>query len=222
MDDDQEVDMNEVTVSELRSEDTKAAAAVLGSAFVTNPNSLAIWGGRAGDAQRRKQAAVFRIVKLERPSSQVLVAHHHDRLIGVLNTAEWPRCQMSVSAGLRSFPRMLLAMRGAVAPAMFRAMKLQSIWGEHDPDEPHWHLGPVGVLPDFQGRGIGTQLLEAFSDFVDRQRLAAYLETDRPENVAFYERFGFQITGQVSILDVDNRFMWRPAQRSADTAPPSG
>ncbi len=32
----------------------------------------------------------------------------------------------------------------------------------------------------------------------------AYLETDRAENVTFYERFGFEVTAQDEILGVPN------------------
>jgi len=37
----------------------------------------------------------------------------------------------------------------------------------------------------------------------------AYLETDKRENVAFYERFGFQTQAQEPVLEVPNWFMVR-------------
>ena len=30
-----------------------------------------------------------------------------------------------------------------------------SVMAVHDPAEPHWHVGPVGVEPGFQGMGLG-------------------------------------------------------------------
>ncbi len=44
---------------------------------------------------------------------------------------------------------------------------------------------------------------------VDDAREAAYLETDRPENVSFYERFGFEVTGEQRVIGVANWFMLR-------------
>lgn len=38
---------------------------------------------------------------------------------------------------------------------------------------------------------------------------AAYLETNRPENVPIYEHFGFAVTGEALVLGVPNCFMWR-------------
>ncbi len=39
----------------------------------------------------------------------------------------------------------------------------------------------------------------------------AYLETDKPENVALYSRFGFEVVDEAEVLGVANWFMWREA-----------
>jgi hypothetical protein len=46
---------------------------------------------------------------------------------------------------------------------------------------------------------------------VDEQAASAYLETDVDRNVALYEKFGFRVIAQASIVGVNNRFMWREA-----------
>ena len=38
-----------------------------------------------------------------------------------------------------------------------------------------------------------------------------YLETDKPDNVRFYERFGYEVVGEQPVLGVPNWFMRRPA-----------
>ncbi len=86
-------------------------------------------------------------------------------------------------------------------------------WSKHHPTEPHWHLGPIAIVPELQGQGIGSQLLEHFCSHVDQAGQAAYLETDRPENVPLYERFGFKVTEEAPVLGVRNWFMWRPPRR---------
>ena len=43
--------------------------------------------------------------------------------------------------------------------------------------------------------------------------MAAYHETDRPENIKFYERFGFQVIGEEMIIDFPNWYMWRPPRQ---------
>ncbi|MGW4247775.1 GNAT family N-acetyltransferase, partial [Nocardia sp. NPDC004722] len=83
-------------------------------------------------------------------------------------------------------------------------------WGRRDPAEPHWHLGPVAVDDGLQGQGIGSRMLTDFCARVDDRRAAAYLETDKPENVKFYERFGFTVLDEAEVLGVPNWFMHRP------------
>ena len=82
-------------------------------------------------------------------------------------------------------------------------------WGAHDPAEPHWHLGPFAVRADAQAKGIGSRLLEAFLELVDKHEGKAYLETDTARNVRFYERFGFEPAGRDEVLGVECTFMSR-------------
>ena len=88
----------------------------------------------------------------------------------------------------------------------------QAVWNRHDPPEPHIHLGPVGVLPEFQGRGIGRGLMQRFCAAVDSEGKPAFLETDSPENVRFYEKSGFRLVDETCVLSVSIFFMWRPGQ----------
>jgi ribosomal protein S18 acetylase RimI-like enzyme len=74
------------------------------------------------------------------------------------------------------------------------------------PKGPHRYLGPLGVDPRLQGRGVGGALLSRWLAGVDRDGAAAYLETDSERSVRFYERAGFALEGEAAILGVK---MWR-------------
>ena len=37
----------------------------------------------------------------------------------------------------------------------------------------HWHLGPIGVLPEYQGQGIGSRLMQRFCREVDACQASA-------------------------------------------------
>jgi len=39
--------------------------------------------------------------------------------------------------------------------------------------------------------------------------IAGYLETDKPENVKFYEKFGFRVTREEELIGVPTWYMWR-------------
>lgn len=199
--------MLRVEIRPLRQGELEDACAVLGLAFADNPNTLVLARGDAGRAKRIMRAA-SRVGKLGRPAGHTWIAEANEQLIGVLHAAEWPRCQASLLEKLRHAP-MMLAVMGLSFP---RALRLVDSWAEHDPSEPHWHVGPIGVHPEYQGRGVGSRLLATFLTSVDRQRSAAYLETDVDRNVRLYERLGFRVIGQATVSGVLNRFMWRAAR----------
>ena len=186
--------------------DMDAACAVLGLAFEDNPNTLAVVRGDRSKARRMMQAAV-RAAKLGRKYSHVLLAEDEGRVVGVLHAVEWPNCQLSLGEKLKTAPVMIRV----VGWGLPRSLQMMNVWAQHDPQERHWHVGPIGVHPELQGRGVGQALLGAFLKTVDEQRLPAYLETDVDRNVVLYEKFGFKVIAHAEINGVNNRFMWRLA-----------
>ena len=70
------------------------------------------------------------------------------------------------------------------------------------PRTPHWYVAALGVDPPEQRRGLGRALITALCDVADADGAFSYLETDRPENVAFYERAGFAVVRESRCLDV--------------------
>ena len=61
------------------------------------------------------------------------------------------------------------------------------------PSEPHWYLEVLSVRPEHQRQGLGSRLVTPILERADRDGLACYLETADPDNVDFYQRFGFDI-----------------------------
>jgi ribosomal protein S18 acetylase RimI-like enzyme len=191
--------------------DMTVVCEVIGLAFVDNPSTLANVHGDRTRARRVMQDAV-RVAKFGRPWSYALVAVQGETVVGALNAAEWPHCQMGVVEKLKTAPAMALIMKSALP----RAFTMMSKREARDPHEPHWHIGPIGVRPRLQGRGVGKALLGTFLTTIDEGGAPAFLETDVDHNVELYERFGFVVTGREDIVGVDTRFMWR------DTAGCSG
>ena len=64
------------------------------------------------------------------------------------------------------------------------------------PTYPHWYLPWFGVDAARQGRGLGSQLMRPCLGLVDESHLPAYLETPNPVTIPFYERLGFEVTGE--------------------------
>jgi len=81
------------------------------------------------------------------------------------------------------------------------------------PKYPHWYLPWFGVDASMQGQGLGGQLMTQCLAIVDASHLPAYLETPNPRNISFYERHGFEVTGEVHAGTCPPiTFMQRPAR----------
>ncbi len=78
------------------------------------------------------------------------------------------------------------------------------------PSEPHMYLALLGVDPSAQGNGIGRLLLQPRLDYCDENGLPVYLETQKPDNLPFYERFGFKVRDTVAFDKSPTLWsMWR-------------
>ena len=61
---------------------------------------------------------------------------------------------------------------------------------------PHYYLFTLGVSPTAQGKGVGGLLLEGMLARIDGERMPAYLETQKEQNVGLYRKFGFEVAAQ--------------------------
>ena len=195
--------MPEHHIISFRPEDTDEAARVLSSAMYTNPIHLAVYMG-AGKKQRKIQEEGFARMLRENPH-EVYLVKRVNRIVGVMRMY---RCEGERELPV-GFEDLVEAGEGSLRDVASRQIYWRGVWIKHDPPEPHSHLGPIAVLPEFQGQGIGSIMMSAYCRLVDDRSLPAYLETDTPENVRFYRKFRFQLVKEVEMLVVRNFFMWR-------------
>ncbi len=177
--------------------DIRQAARVLSLAMLHNPLHLAMFQG-AGEAERQEIDSMFYELFCALPGV-VFLAKEQQQIVGVM--------RMKSCVGRR----VVCNPDSEQEESALEKRKKQWIatWAERDPQTQHWHLGPIGVLPAYQGAGIGTLLMERFCREVDLCRAEAYLETDLDTNVRFYEKFGFRLIDETEIFGVPNRFMLR-------------
>ena len=89
-----------------------------------------------------------------------------------------------------------------------QARVLATMWAHHS-DERHWHVGPVGVEPGLQGRGVGAAVMTKLCDAMDDAGEIAFLETETAPNVVFYRRLGFEVVSQAELPRLPLWFMRR-------------
>lgn len=203
-----------IRVERIQPSEIPTAAAVLSYAFLTQPNYIAIWHKQDESTRQMYKILFGNHVLSNQQKNYTLAARQENQIVGVLNMAKWPHCQPSFLETLGNIPQTLTLLNISqifmlIEGAIFRGSKALSELSKHHPQQTHWYLGPIGVLPQLQGQGIGSQMLEKCCEIIDQQKTGAYLDTDKQENVHFYERYGFTVTGQIQILGVTNWFMWR-------------
>ncbi|MGH3643246.1 MAG: GNAT family N-acetyltransferase [Mycobacterium sp.] len=191
--------------------DVRALSKTLGRAFFDDP--VMCWMLPDADARRRKLHKLF----------EALTRHHHlarggvevapDDGGGIGGAALWdPPGQWRQTRGeeLRAMPGLLVAFgrslrRGLVVENMMKALH---------PEEPHWYLAVIGSDPDVRGKGFGQVLMRSRLDRCDAEHAPAYLESSNPDNVPYYQRFGFEATGEITLPAGGPSLipMWRPAR----------
>ena len=92
-----------------------------------------------------------------------------------------------------------LAMLLALRTSSLRARQLSRVVARCHPRTPHWYLAILGTNPAEQGRGIGSILMAPVLERCDAEGLPAYLESSKRENIPFYQRHGFSLTGELQI-----------------------
>ena len=182
---------------------------VLADAFVSNPLHLAAFGPGRMDQNR----LFFRIGLRQMFIGQAFVALVDGAVGGYVHFNASPDC---LPAPL-TIPHAAATMLKPLGEAIPKVIKWFSRWCHLDPEEPHVHLGPIGVAPERQRQGIGTALMQRYVEFLDQQKVAGYLETDRPENVEFYKKFGFAVQREEELIGTLTWYMWRPGNESSKT-----
>jgi GNAT superfamily N-acetyltransferase len=126
------------------------------------------------------------------PYGAVLAATHGDRVDA---TAVWlppGGFPWTLRRKLRAAPSLARVM--VAAPRSFPTfMRYGANIEANHRDEQHWYLVVLSVRPEYQRRGLGSALVEPILDRADRDALPCRLETSDPANVAFYQRFGFEV-----------------------------
>lgn len=73
-------------------------------------------------------------------------------------------------------------------------------------DDNAWYLSIIGILPEYQGQGLGPGLIEDVLTEADQNMVPCYLETFTPRNMTFYQRQGFETIADFKEPFADARY----------------
>ncbi len=187
-----------------RSEDIPQLAAVLARAFFDDP--VASWAWKPED---------LRLAALERFQAtriRQLIVHEEvwcseDLACAALwaPPGHWHATLSETAQLLPSFMRRRLFARMPMV-----AIGWEKLERGHPRKPPHFYLAVLGTDPEAQGRGIGSAVLRGVLDQCDRDGVAAFLESSKESNIAYYSRHGFRVTEEVRLMRGPSMWrMWR-------------
>jgi GNAT superfamily N-acetyltransferase len=188
--------MNDFEIIRLDPVDLSMAIATTSRAFWPDP----LFGHFANDVvQEHRMLPTFLGAMLRDAAShgEVWVAKRDGVVVG---SASWlqpgtmPRPRSRENRITRACASALLTGRNRRS-----GLKLLSAVEKKHPSEPHWYLPLLGIDPKWQGRGLGGLLLRVKLEQCDAMLMPVYLETQKPENVPYYERFGFLVTEVIEL-----------------------
>ena len=84
---------------------------------------------------------------------------------------------------------------GNVGKALDREKRVYA----HHPATPIYHLWFIGVLPEVQGKGIGSRLLDDLLADAAVMERPVYVETSTQRNIPWYQKHGFTVFGKISL-----------------------
>jgi ribosomal protein S18 acetylase RimI-like enzyme len=190
-------------VQPLERSDRDEAAAVLARAFRDNPGMLAVFKDDAPETRLRLLGpCMLGFVESVLRYGVGEVVKEGNRIVAV-----------SLSFAPHRFPPPLWATvvqaRGPIRAGLRRTLRFIQIDQEmrkRHPHYHHWYLWFLGVDPERQGQGYGSNLLRSLSAKAEADGVACYLETDTASNVKIYERHGYAVQSEEVLPPGDVRF----------------
>src|SRR5262245_50987141 len=182
-----------------------AAVSVLSNAFVIKPLHISAFGQQRIDQKR----LLFRFGLRNMFTGEAFVALKDKQVRGYMHFTASPHCLPAPE----EIPVAATTLLKPLGDAIPQVIKWFARWCHLDPEEPHVHLGPIGVAPDAQGQGIGTALMYRYIEHLKQEQTAGYLETDRLSNIEFYKKFGFVVQREEQIIGTPTWSMWRPREK---------
>jgi ribosomal protein S18 acetylase RimI-like enzyme len=175
--------------------DVGALSRTLGRAFFDDP--VMCWMLPDAEVRRRKLHRLFAALTRHHHLSRGGVEVARDGT-GIGGAALWDPpdgWQTTRAEELRAMPSLLLAF----GTSLRKGFEVTELMKEVHPEEPHWYLAVIGSDPDVRGKGFGQALMRSRLDRCDAEHAPAYLESSNPDNVPYYQRFGFEITGEIAL-----------------------
>jgi GNAT superfamily N-acetyltransferase len=190
---------------ELTSSDDHLIGRIIADGFADDPVNLWTFGGTG--AMKPAFTAMAQHLYLKRGFGHVSA----DGLAGTL----WLPPGAAKSYGVGNLALAWHIVRHGGLTAVRHSLAIDGFMAaRRAPLAPHFYLFAIAVNPALQGKGIGSQLMNAALERVDAAHMPAYLENSKYQNIAFYRKHGFELMQETVPAPgcPPMWLMWRPAR----------
>jgi GNAT superfamily N-acetyltransferase len=185
----------------LQRHQVKSASETLARAFLADP----LWSYFVPDVSARGKLLryIFEI-RIEFTVSHGEVYGTSPNLEGVAVWLPDKKADMTVTETIRHYGIHVLFKIGL--RTMFRMLPVGNfIYDIRKRFAPrhYWYLSPIGIAPQFQGKGYAGALLKPMFARFDKEGSSCYLEAQKRENVDIYLHYGFKVVHEAVVPGTD-------------------
>lgn len=190
--------------------DAGTVGSALADAFLGDPVYMWILAGEGYHLRRMTRLFAAEAQHQMIPLNSTDIVEINGEVGGAAMWAPPGQWQTSWWTTLRMVPGFLAGLGSGITTGL----KVDAALTAAHPEEPHWYLSAIGTTRIARGTGCGTALLASRLERIDAEHAPAYLESSKRENVPYYERFGFEVTGEIVVPHGGPTLwaMWRPAR----------
>jgi GNAT superfamily N-acetyltransferase len=203
-------------VRKASAEDAPRLADALARAFQDDPG----WSHLLPDpSDRTRRLRLFFETELSGIALAQGLVWTTEEVVGAAVWAPPEGWRVPITATIRETPPMVRVFGRHLPLALRSRLRME---GRHPRKPPHWYLAFMGVAPEWQGRGLGTALMQPALEILDAAGTPAYLESSTPRSRALYQRNDFEVTGEFNLPSAGPPLwqMWREPGQAEH--PPGG
>ena len=196
--------MVDVEIRRMLPSEAERVAEVDSYAYQNDPIVVAINQSNSEDTRMKREASLIGMYTSN--PQETFVAIHEGKIIGFIRSFPCTGLFKDLSYSEGEYEYITSHEIEELTMEQRRKWWLMTM-KKHDLDTPHSHVGPFRVLPEFQGRGVGSKLIADY--FTRLEEGPSYLETFTATNARFYEKRGYELIVTDDVLGMKGYWLLR-------------
>jgi GNAT superfamily N-acetyltransferase len=198
------MDLGDIEIRRMKPSEAEAVARVDSYAYQNDPLTVAL---QQSNSEKARQTREKNLIQMYTNNPQeTFVALHNGEIIGFIRSFPCTGLFKDLSYSEGEYEHIISSEIWELSMEQRRKWWLMAM-KEHDLQTPHSHVGPFGVLPEYQGKGVGSMLIE---DYFNRlEGVPSYLETFTSPNAHFYVKRGYDFVVSEYVLGMKGYWLLR-------------